>query len=154
MTQAVFLSYASQDADAARRICDALRAAGLEVWFDQSELRGGDAWDASINYPLRGAVTWKSTVGTNVASDALSNLASAGVKGGTLIVIGEDYGEGASIIQERTHAFAMKSQIWLLDPRPNLPTIVNMMHGVGLTDEWVNAVTGMHAAMTGCWTRG
>jgi len=45
---AVFLSYASQDADAARRICTALRAAGIEVWFDQSELRGGDAWDQSI----------------------------------------------------------------------------------------------------------
>ena len=48
MTQAIFLSYASQDADAARRLCDALRSAGLEVWFDQSELRGGDAWDAGI----------------------------------------------------------------------------------------------------------
>ena len=45
---AVFLSYASQDADAARRICDALRAAGIEVWFDQSELRGGDVWDRQI----------------------------------------------------------------------------------------------------------
>ncbi len=82
---------------------------------------------ASINYPMRGAVTWKSTVGTNVASDALSNLASAGVRGGALIVVGEDYGEGASIIQERSHAFAMKSQMWLLDPRPNLPTIVEMV---------------------------
>ena len=70
---------------------------------------------------LRGAVTWKSTVGTNVASDALANLASAGVKGGALIILGEDYGEGASIMQERTHAFAMKSQMWLLDPRPQLP---------------------------------
>ena len=47
-TGAVFLSYASQDAEAARRICDALRAAGIEVWFDQSELRGGDAWDRKI----------------------------------------------------------------------------------------------------------
>src|SRR3954464_4485897 len=46
--KAVFLSYASQDADAARRICDALRAAGVEVWFDQNELVGGDAWDAKI----------------------------------------------------------------------------------------------------------
>jgi hypothetical protein len=46
VNKAVFLSYASQDADAARRICDALRATGVEVWFDQSELRGGDAWDA------------------------------------------------------------------------------------------------------------
>ena len=53
MTQAIFLSYASQDADVARRICDALRATGLEVWFDQSELRGGDAWDASIRKQIK-----------------------------------------------------------------------------------------------------
>jgi TolB-like protein len=46
---AVFLSYASQDADAAKRICEALRAVGIEVWFDQSELRGGDAWDRHIH---------------------------------------------------------------------------------------------------------
>lgn len=82
---------------------------------------------ASINYPMRGAVVWKSTVGTNVASDALSNLASAGVRGGALIVLGEDYGEGASIIQERTHAFAMKSTIWLLDPRPHQPMMVDLI---------------------------
>ena len=82
---------------------------------------------ASVNYPLRGAVTWKSTVGTNVASDALANLASAGVKGGALIIVGEDYGEGASIMQERTHAFAMKSQIWLLDPRPEQTHLVEMV---------------------------
>ena len=50
---AIFLSYASQDAEAARRICGALRAAGLEVWFDQSELRGGDAWDASIRKQIK-----------------------------------------------------------------------------------------------------
>jgi len=53
MTQSIFLSYASQDADAARRICEALRTAGLEVWFDQSELRGGDAWDASIRKQIK-----------------------------------------------------------------------------------------------------
>ena len=56
MTQsgkAIFLSYASEDADAAKRICDALSAAGLEVWLDQSELRGGDAWDASIRARIR-----------------------------------------------------------------------------------------------------
>ena len=45
---AVFLSYASQDAEAAQRICDALRDAGVEVWFDRSELRGGEAWDRQI----------------------------------------------------------------------------------------------------------
>jgi len=50
---AIFLSYSSVDADAARRVCDALRAAGLEVWFDQSELRGGDAWDASIRKQIK-----------------------------------------------------------------------------------------------------
>jgi indolepyruvate ferredoxin oxidoreductase, alpha subunit len=82
---------------------------------------------ASINYPLRGAVTWKSIVGTNVAADALSNLASPGVVGGVLIVLGEDYGEGASVIQERSYAYAIKSSIWLLDPRPDLPTIVRMV---------------------------
>ena len=82
---------------------------------------------ASVNYPLRGAVAWKSTVGTNVASDALANVASGGVTGGALIIVGEDYGEGSSIMQERSHAFAMKSQMWLLDPRPNLPSIVDMV---------------------------
>jgi TolB-like protein len=47
-SNAVFLSYASEDAEAAQRICDTLRAAGIEVWFDRSELRGGDAWDHRI----------------------------------------------------------------------------------------------------------
>jgi indolepyruvate ferredoxin oxidoreductase, alpha subunit len=82
---------------------------------------------ASINYPLRGAAVWKSVVGTNVASDALSNVASAGVKGGALIIVGEDYGEGASIIQERSHAFAMKSSIWLMDPRPDHARMVELI---------------------------
>ena len=49
----VFLSYASQDLQPARRICDALRAAGIEVWFDQSELRGGDAWDQTIRRQIK-----------------------------------------------------------------------------------------------------
>jgi indolepyruvate ferredoxin oxidoreductase, alpha subunit len=97
---------------------------GVRFEASASEATAAAMLAASINYPLRGAVTWKSTVGTNVASDALSNLASAGVKGGALIILGEDYGEGASIMQERTHAFAMKSQMWLLDPRPQLPDIV------------------------------
>ena len=103
---------------------DILSELGVHFESSASEATAAAMLAASIHYPLRGAVTWKSTVGTNVASDALSNLASAGVTGGALIVLGEDYGEGASIMQERTHAFAMKSQIWLLDPRPNLPSIV------------------------------
>lgn len=97
---------------------------GVHLETPTSEAAAAAMLGASINYPLRGAVTWKSTVGTNVASDALSNLASAGVRGGALIVLGEDYGEGASIIQERSHAFAMKSSICLLDPRPELPAMV------------------------------
>ena len=101
----------------------------LGVHFEQSasEAAAASMLAASINYPLRGAVAWKSTVGTNVASDALANVASAGVKGGALIIVGEDYGEGASIMQERSHAFAMKSQMWLLDPRPNLNDIAEMV---------------------------
>src|SRR4029434_11297560 len=82
---------------------------------------------ASIHYPVRGAVTWKSIVGTNVAADALSNLASPGVTGGALIVVGEDYGEGASVIQERTHAYAMKSTMLMLDPRPELGHMVRIV---------------------------
>ena len=103
---------------------DILAELGVRFESSASEATAAAMLAASVNYPIRGAVTWKSTVGTNVASDALSNLASAGVIGGALIVLGEDYGEGASIMQERTHAFAMKSQMWLLDPRPNLPCIV------------------------------
>ena len=57
-------------------------------------------------------------------ADALSNLASPGVVGGALIVVGEDYGEGASVIQERTHAYALKSTLLLLDPRPELANMV------------------------------
>ena len=101
-----------------------LKELGVHFEASASEATAAAMLSASINYPLRGAVTWKSTVGTNVASDALANLASSGVNGGALIILGEDYGEGASIMQERTHAFAMKSQMWLLDPRPHLPTIV------------------------------
>lgn len=98
---------------------------GVKFTASASEAAAAAMLSASVSYPLRGAVTFKSVVGTNVASDALSALASGGVKGGALIICGEDYGEGSSIMQERTHAFAMKSQIWLLDPRPNLPSIVD-----------------------------
>jgi TolB-like protein len=52
-SRAVFLSYASQDSEAAQKICDALRAAGIEVWFDRSELRGGDAWDQKIRRQIK-----------------------------------------------------------------------------------------------------
>src|SRR5260370_206267 len=64
-TTAVFLSYASQDAEAARRICDALRAAGLDVWFDQSALRGGDAWDASIRRQIKECALFVPVISAN-----------------------------------------------------------------------------------------
>src|SRR5437588_1045973 len=103
---------------------DVLAELGVRFEASANEAAAAATLGASINYPLRGAATFKSTAGTNVASDALANLASSGVTGGALIIVGEDYGEGSSIMQERSHAFAMKSQIWLLDPRPNLPSIV------------------------------
>ena len=109
----------------------------MGVYFDASasEASAAALLGASINYPMRGAVTWKSIVGTNVAADALSNLASAGVIGGALIVVGEDYGAGASVIQERTHAFALKSSLCLLDPRPSLQNLARMVEeGFGLSE--------------------
>ena len=106
---------------------DVLGDLGVHFENSASEATAAATLSASVMYPVRGAVTWKSTAGTNVAADALSNLSSSGVTGGALIVIGEDYGEGSSIMQERSHAFALKSQIWLLDPRPNLPTMVRMV---------------------------
>ncbi len=116
----------------AQEILDEL---GVHFESSASEAAAAASLAASVNYPLRGAVAWKSTVGTNVASDALANLASGGVVGGALVIVGEDYGEGSSIMQERTHAFAMKSQMWLLDPRPNLPSIVAAVeHGFALSE--------------------
>ena len=103
---------------------DVLDELGVHFENSASEAAAAATLAASVHYPIRGAVTFKSPVGINVASDAIANLASGGVTGGALIIIGEDYGEGSSIMQERSHPFAMKSQVWLLDPRPNLPTIV------------------------------
>ena len=91
------------------------------------------AASVQLSHARRG--TWKSVVGTNVASDALSNIASGGVTGGCLIIVGEDYGEGSSIMQERAHGFAMKSQVWLIDPRPDLEHIVDMVeHSFALSE--------------------
>ncbi|SNS66824.1 MULTISPECIES: indolepyruvate ferredoxin oxidoreductase subunit alpha [unclassified Azospirillum] len=106
---------------------DILGELGVNFQSSANEATAAAMLSASVMYPLRGAVAWKSTVGTNVASDALANLASGGVTGGTLVIIGEDYGEGSSIMQERTHAFAMKSQMWLLDPRPDHTCIVDLI---------------------------
>ncbi len=114
---------------------DILSEHGIRFENSASEATAAATLAASVNYPLRGAVTFKGAVGVNVAADALANLASGGVVGGALVIVGEDYGEGSSIMQERSHAFAMKSQIWLLDPRPNLPSIVAAVkHGFALSE--------------------
>jgi indolepyruvate ferredoxin oxidoreductase alpha subunit len=106
---------------------DLLGELGVHLQTCTGEAAAAAMLGASVVYPMRGAVTWKAIVGTNVAADALSNLSSPGVIGGALIVVGEDYGEGASVAQERSHAFALKSSLLLLDPRPDLPTIVRMV---------------------------
>jgi indolepyruvate ferredoxin oxidoreductase alpha subunit len=112
-----------------------LRPMGVYLDASANEAAAAALLGASINYPMRGAVTWKSIVGTNVAADALSNLASAGVIGGALIVVGEDYGAGASVIQERTHSFALKSSLILIDPQPTLQNLARMVEeGFGISE--------------------
>ena len=133
---------------------DYLDTLGVHVESCTNEASACAMLAASINYPARGAVTWKSIVGTNVAADALSNLASAGVKGGALIVVGEDYGEGASVIQERTHAYAMKSSVWLVDPRPNLKTIVKTVEQAFELSEASNTPVIMELRIRACHVQG
>ena len=109
---------------------------GVHFEANASEAAAAAMLAGSVNYPIRGAVTFKGPVGANVAADALANLSSGGVMGGALVILGEDYGEGSSIMQERTHAFATKSQLWLLDPRPNLPSMVKAVRdGFELSEE-------------------
>ncbi|MEJ8850349.1 indolepyruvate ferredoxin oxidoreductase subunit alpha [Variovorax rhizosphaerae] len=127
---------------------------GVHVEACSNEASAAAMLGASIHYPLRGAVTWKSIVGTNVAADALSNLSSPGVTGGVLIVVGEDYGEGASVIQERTHAYALKSSMCLLDPRPDLGRMVDMVeHGFRLSEQ-SNMPCMMELRIRTCHVRG
>ncbi len=127
---------------------------GVHVEACSNEASAAAMLGASIHYPLRGAVTWKSIVGTNVAADALSNLASPGVRGGVLIVVGEDYGEGASVIQERTHAYALKSSLCLLDPRPDLPVMVRMVEEGFNLSEASNMPCVMELRIRTCHVRG
>ena len=127
---------------------------GVHVEACANEASAAAMLGASIHYPVRGAVTWKSIVGTNVAADALSNLASPGVTGGVLIVVGEDYGEGASVIQERTHAFALKSGMCLLDPRPELAQMVHMVEQGFALSEASNMPVIMELRIRACHVRG
>ncbi len=127
---------------------------GVHVEPCTNEASAAAMLGASIMYPVRGAVTWKSIVGTNVAADALSNLASPGVLGGALIVIGEDYGEGSSVIQERSHAIAMKSTLWLMDPRPNLTSIVECVEKSFELSEASNTPVMLELRIRACHVQG
>jgi indolepyruvate ferredoxin oxidoreductase alpha subunit len=128
----------------------------LGVYFENSasEATAAAMLAASVHYPLRGAVTFKSPVGTNVASDALANLASGGVTGGALVILGEDYGEGSSIMQERVHAFAMKSQMWLLDPRPDVSAIVDAVEAGFELSEASNTPVFLELRLRSCHLHG
>jgi indolepyruvate ferredoxin oxidoreductase alpha subunit len=127
---------------------------GVHVEACSNEASAAAMLGASIHYPLRGAVTWKSIVGTNVAADALSNLASPGVVGGALIVVGEDYGEGASVIQERSHAYALKSTLALFDPRPELANMVRLVEHAFALSEASNMPALMELRIRACHVRG
>ncbi len=127
---------------------------GVHVEACSNEASAAAMLGASIHYPLRGAVTWKSIVGTNVAADALSNLSSPGVKGGALIVVGADFGEGASVIQERTHAFALKSTMLMIDPRPELSHMVDMVEHAFQLSEASNMPAIFELRIRACHMRG
>jgi indolepyruvate ferredoxin oxidoreductase alpha subunit len=131
-----------------------MRELGVHVQACANEASAAAMLGASIHYPLRGAVTWKSIVGTNVAADALSNLSSPGVTGGALIVVGEDYGEGASVIQERTHAYALKSSMLMLDPRPELGNMVRMVEAGFALSEASNMPALLELRIRACHVRG
>ena len=127
---------------------------GVRFEANANEAAAAAMLAASVHYPIRGAVTFKGPVGVNVASDALANLSSSGVTGGALVIVGEDYGEGSSIMQERTHAFAMKSQFWLLDPRPNLPSIVKAVGDAFEMSEATNTPAMLMVRIRSCHVTG
>ena len=133
---------------------DILSDLGVHFESSASEATAAATLAASVMYPIRGAVTFKSPVGINVASDALANLSSGGVTGGALIIIGEDYGEGSSIMQERSHAFAMKSQLWLVDPRPNVASIVKAVHDSFELSEASNTPVMLEVRIRACHVHG
>src|SRR3954453_4656380 len=133
---------------------DILGKLGVHFETSANEAAAAAMLSASVMYPVRGAVTWKSTAGTNVACDALSNLSSGGVTGGALVILGEDFGEGSSIMQERSHAFAMKSQMWLLDPRPNLERMVKAVEDGFELSEATNTPVMLEVRVRACHVHG
>jgi indolepyruvate ferredoxin oxidoreductase alpha subunit len=134
---------------------DYLDDLGVHVEACTSEASAAAMLGASINYPARGAVTWKSIVGTNVAA-------------GRAVLPGERRRDGrhadrarrgitaraAWSRQERSHAFALKSLMWLLDPRPNLSTIVDMVEKGFQLSEASNTPVMMELRIRACHVRG
>lgn len=76
-SKAVFLSYASQDSEAARRIADAIRSAGVEVWFDQEALRGCDSWDQKIRKQIRKCALFVPAISANARSRSEAGVVKA-----------------------------------------------------------------------------
>src|SRR5215475_13825316 len=118
---------------------DILGELGVHFESSASEAAAAATLAASVMYPIRGAVTFKG---------------SGGVTGGAMVIVGEDYGEGSSIMQERSHAFAMKSQIWLLDPRPNLESIVRSVELGFELSETSNTPVMLEVRIRACHVRG
>lgn len=111
--KAVFLSYASEDAEAAQRLCDALRASGVEVWFDRTELRGGDTWDQMIRRQIKGCYLFVPIISANtqareegyfrrewkLAVDRTSDM--AGARAFLLPVVTDDTSDGQALVPEK-----------------------------------------------------
>lgn len=110
----------------------------LGIYFESTDHKAVPAamLAASAGYPFRSVAILQSICGTHAAADMLSQLASGGITGGVLAIIGEDYGEGSSQVQERSESLALKSQIWMLDPRPDLSHLMTMAEqGLALSEE-------------------
>ncbi|HWP33971.1 MAG TPA: indolepyruvate ferredoxin oxidoreductase, partial [Thermodesulfobacteriota bacterium] len=100
----------------------------LGIYFEASgsEANAAALLAASVNHPVRGAVNWK-VVGTNVAADALAHVAHAGVTGGALVIVGEDYGCNSTLVAETTLPYAIKSTMVLLDPKGDLQHLADLV---------------------------
>ena len=116
---------------------DVLKDKGIYFDCSGNEASAASLLSASISYPIRGSVNWK-IVGTNVASDALSHISSSGVKGGAMIIVGEDYGCDSTCVAERALPFALKSTMSVIDPRGDLEHVAKMVQAGFELSEYSN----------------
>ncbi|MEE9304866.1 MAG: indolepyruvate ferredoxin oxidoreductase, partial [bacterium] len=103
-----------------------LRDMGIYVEMSNNEASAASLLTTSVTHPIRGAVCWK-VVGTNVASDSLAHVAAAGVTGGVLIVVGEDYGCTGTTVAERTLPFGLKSGMAVVEPLGSPPDMARLV---------------------------